>query len=245
MRLLVQMVKSLIPLLLVYPLLILLFHRGEYPSTPWSPKGTGRQLFESAVVLGALLAVRLLKEVYTSVFTWATYTITYLALGLGLLLIMEKPREWRDIKRAGFVLPTNRQALTLFTGLLVLQMVGGVARHIYSGTRLPYLNMYFISGVVVGPFVEETLLRGLIQTRLEAILGASRSWLVSGTLFGFYHLWAHYLVAGRALTFIGCVQLITVSLFGMLLGVVFTKTRSLLPPLLLHAANNFVATQSW
>jgi hypothetical protein len=40
-------------------------------------------------------------------------------------------------------------------------------------------------------------------------------------------------------------QMIVVSIHGMLFGVVFAKTRSLLPPFLLHAVNNFVAFIGW
>ena len=240
----IEKALPLVPPFVVYPLLIFLFHRGEYPPLPASARGPGKQCVESGMILSVILAVRLLKALYPTVFTWTRYTFTYLLTGLSLLYVV-KTLNGVDVKHIGFRLPTNRRVLTLFTGFLVLLLVGGIARNLLFNTPLPYLNRYFISGVVIGPFVEETVFRGLVQTRLEAAFGATRSWAVSGFLFGFYHLWAHYLVAGQALTFPGSIQLITITLFGMLLGVLFAKTRSLLPPFLLHAVNNFVATQTW
>lgn len=173
--------------------------------------------------------------------TWAIHTSVYLVASLGLLFAKEKVVRRRSICSVGFRSPTNRRALILFAVIVGLQLIGGILLHLMLGIEFSYLNVYFVSGVIIGPFAEETSFRGLIQTRSEAGLGTVKSWVLSGLLFGFYHYWAHYLITGATLTIPSLTQLIAITLFGMLVGVIFSKTRSLLPPFLLHAANNFVA----
>ena len=96
----------------------------------------------------------------------------------------------------------------------------------------------FISITIIFPFLEEVFFRGLIQTRLESALGAVRSWIVSGLLFGFFHFYLLYLVPGRAPDITEVLGLVYLTALGMLLGVVFAKTRSLLPSFIIHAVNN-------
>jgi len=161
------MMQIVLPLTqpLVYLALIILFHRGEYPPTP-APSGTPRRrLLESALILGAILTVRLLKALYPAVFTWDVYAYTYLATGLCLLFAV-KTLDGVELNQLGFTSPRDRPVLRLFAGVLVLLLVGGVSRHMLLDTPLPYLNKHLLSGVVAGPFVEETVFRGLIQTRL-------------------------------------------------------------------------------
>lgn len=91
---------------------------------------------------------------------------------------------------------------------------------------------------------EEIVFRGLIQARFEDALGTVKSWLLSGVLFAVYHYVAWFLIEGKTVTLFSTfslTSLIFVLLFGMLAGVLFAKTRSLLPPFLLHAVHNFVA----
>lgn len=234
-------ITLLMRLIVIYPLLIILFHLGKYPSPLVSPGNLKRECTEATIIFGVILIVRWLKTLYPSIFTWTIYNSTYLIAGLCLLFIMERIVRKRSLSTVGFKLPTNRKVLTIFTGLLAIYLVGGILSHLILRIELSYLNIYFISGCIIGPFVEESIFRGLIQTRLEAGLGAVKSWVISGLLFGFYHYWAHHLIAGKMLTIPSLTELIGITLFGMLLGVIFAKTRSLLPPFLLHGVNNFVA----
>ncbi len=232
------------PLLLVVfvdSLLIILFHLGKYPPPLALPRSRRREYSEAGIIFGVILAIYLLKGLFPAVFTWAVFASVTLVVGLGLLFIMERIVRGRNISSVGFRSPINRNVLIIFTGVLMLLLIGGILLHFLLRIEFSYLNVYFISGVVVGPFAEETIFRSLMQTRLEAGLGTVKSWLFTGLLFGFYHYWANYLVVGKTLTFPSITYIIFTAVFGMLLGVVFAKTRSLLPPFLLHAVNNFIA----
>ena len=234
----------LVTLIAVYSALTVLFHRGEYLPQLSPPEDPKREIGEAAAISLFMLGFYWLQTVYRPMLGWATSTAISLAAALCLLLVMEKTVRGRDLAAVGFRLPEENK-LRLFAAVLALWLVGGVSSRLALGIGLPSLDIYLTSLVIVGPLVEETVFRGLIQTRLEAGLGAVRGWLVSGLLFGFYHLWAHFIVAGNVVTLFSFTQVVVVAIHGMLLGVVFAKTRSLLPPFLLHAVNNFVAFIGW
>jgi len=246
-----ETIGSLTHLLLlpaIYLLLIIVFHLGKYPSPLVSPDNRKRECAEAALIFAVILVIRLLKNFYpfTSTLNWAIYIIAvYLGISLFLPFITEKIIRRRNVSSIGFKLPTNRKTLTILMAVVALLLIGRIISHLAFKTEFAYLNQYFISGVLLGPFYEETIFRGLIQTRLEAALGTVKSWILTGVLFGFYHYWAHFLMGGRTLTIFFSLQLIHVALIGMLFGVIFTKTRSLLPPFILHAVNNFVAFLEW
>ncbi len=84
--------------------------------------------------------------------------------------------------------------------------------------------------VCVTPAIcEETLFRGYIQRTLERTMGA-KSLFVAGILFGLYHL--------RPL------NLISLALFGMLIGFFAYRSKSLLPSMTAHFTYNLIAVLS-
>lgn len=178
---------------------------------------------------------------YFSTLAWAMSASIFVGATVCLLFVMEKIVRRRNLSVVGFRLPTSKKVLLIFTGVTAFFLIGGIFVHTVFEIRYAYLNIYFISGVILGPLVEEIAFRGLIQTRFEAWLGTTKSWILSSLVFGFYHFLAWFLIGGKMLSVYYLAQLMYVTLFGMLLGIVFAKTRSLLPPFLLHAVNNFIA----
>jgi membrane protease YdiL (CAAX protease family) len=177
---------------------------------------------------------------YSSTFAWAIGLSVFVVASLCLLFVMETIVR-RSLSAVGFRLPTNRRVLLIFTGVAAFLLIGGIIVHTVYNIKYAYPNQYFISGVVFGPLVEEIVFRGLIQTRLEACLGTTKSWILSSLVFGFYHFLAWFLIGGKMLTTYSLTQLTYTVIFGIMAGIFFAKTRSLLPPFLLHAINNFVA----
>jgi membrane protease YdiL (CAAX protease family) len=234
-----------IPVYVVCVLFIILFHRGRYPPPLVSPGNPKRECTEAATIFGVMLIVYWLQTLSRSIFTWSISACVYLVLGLCLLLVAEMLVRRRRISFVGFKVPTNRKALLIFTVVLTLFLIGGIAVRLMRGIGFRPFDIYFVVAVIIGPFVEETVFRGLIQTRFEAGLGTIKSLVLTSLLFGFYHYWAHFLILGRVLTVLGLTQVAGTVIYGMLFGVAFAKTRSLLPPFLLHAANNYVAFIEW
>ncbi len=86
-----------------------------------------------------------------------------------------------------------------------------------------------ISAVVVlwGPFVEEVFFRGFFLGGLIAPLGAARAAVLSAAFFAVAHLQ------------IG--SMIPLFITGLVLAWLYVRTRSIWPPLMAHAAQNYLA----
>jgi membrane protease YdiL (CAAX protease family) len=80
--------------------------------------------------------------------------------------------------------------------------------------------------VVIAPFAEELFFRGALTGALAQRLGAFTP-LVSGAIFGAAHLEPRAFPA--------------LFVLGALLGWLYMRTRSLLPGMAVHAANNLLA----
>jgi membrane protease YdiL (CAAX protease family) len=95
-------------------------------------------------------------------------------------------------------------------------------------TLLEFFNknssVVIIVAVIIGPFIEEFLFRGLILRAFLTRYSIAKSVLLSALLFGIYHLDIYTFPSAF--------------LFGVFSGWLFTKTRSLLPCIFIHAINN-------
>ncbi len=97
-------------------------------------------------------------------------------------------------------------------------------------SNTPSQLLLVIAVVCVTPAIcEETLFRGYVQRTLERTMGP-KSIIVAGILFGLYHM--------RPL------DLVSLSLFGMLIGYFVYRSKSLLPSMTAHFAYNLVAVLS-
>jgi len=89
-----------------------------------------------------------------------------------------------------------------------------------------YLNL--ISAAIIAPIAEEIIMRGVI---LEGLLQKYRPWVaivVSSLVFGIIHM--------------NLPQFISATLGGIILGIVYFKTRSLILTIVGHACNNIIAS---
>jgi membrane protease YdiL (CAAX protease family) len=93
-------------------------------------------------------------------------------------------------------------------------------------------------------FFEELFFRGVLQGKLERALRQNRAWIFSGILFGFAHLsvnligplWTGSIPAALLL-------LLKQTISGWIFGIIYMKTRSLLPSMVAHfAADGRLAT---
>jgi len=212
-----------------------------------------REYAEVAVIFGSLLITRWIDIVNpfplnfgfagTRYYGW--YAV-YVATGLTLPVIMEKIVRKRKFSVIGFQLPTGkRESLRITTLIIISFLIGGIINRFRLGFGLDFDPERIASVCIFLPFIEEVNFLGLIQTRLETGLGKTKAWIISGLLFGFWHYWVHFLIIGRPLTVTYLVQISTVTAFGCVLGWIYAETKSLLPTLILHGINNFVAVSHW
>ena len=229
------MITTLIRITLVV-VFILLIHRGEYSPPPAPSRRPGREYIEVGILVICLLITPYIKF---DLFWFSGWKSAYLLLGLCAPLVMELLVRRRKLSVIGFRIPVNRRTLLLVTGIFTLYLISRLVEPLLLGKGYHFELRDFISISIIFPFLEEVFFRGLIQTRLESALGTVRSWMVSGLLFGFFHFYLLYLVPGRAPDIAETLGLFYLAALGMLLGVVFAKTRSLLPSFFIHAVNNF------
>ncbi|MBW4562578.1 MAG: CPBP family intramembrane metalloprotease [Mojavia pulchra JT2-VF2] len=81
-----------------------------------------------------------------------------------------------------------------------------------------------IAYVIVAPITEEFLFRGIILQRWATKWGIRSAVVISGVTFGVLHA-----------------NILGLSLFGIVMGVLYIKTRTLIVPIACHALNNSIA----
>jgi|GEM_PF-2504945 len=214
---------------------IFLIQRGVYAFPPSTPQRPVREIVEAGLLAGCLLLVRFIRFDLYWLSGWPS---AYLVFGLLAPMVMEWGVRRRNLSAIGFRMPENKKALVLVAILFSLYLVARLVIPPLLGAAFTFDWQNFLSNTVIFPFVEEIIFRGMIQTRLEAAWGSARAWIISGLFFGFYHYFAHYLVIGKSLAVSDVLELVFLTAFGMLLGVIYAKTRSLLPSYLIHAINN-------
>ena len=86
------------------------------------------------------------------------------------------------------------------------------------------LGIFFFTAAVAAPVFEETLFRGFLLSSLTRYLPVWGAIAVSGVIFAVAHL--------------SLSEVLPLSLLGCILGVVYTRSRNLLAPMLLHSLWN-------
>ncbi|MDZ8051013.1 MAG: lysostaphin resistance A-like protein [Aulosira sp. ZfuVER01] len=92
-------------------------------------------------------------------------------------------------------------------------------------TSPPFYNLLAgIVYIVIAPITEEFIFRGIILQRWATKWGIQSALVFSGLLFGILHA-----------------NVLGLTLFGIIMGVLYIKTRTLIVPIACHAFNNSVA----
>ena len=88
----------------------------------------------------------------------------------------------------------------------------------------PFLSKFILS-VLIGPFVEEFLFRGVLLNKWAEGFGIKKAVILSSLLFMALHLNSFF---------------VPQFILGILLAIIYVKTKTLIYPLLLHSINNFI-----
>ncbi len=137
------------------------------------------------------------------------------------------------------------QPWLIFAGVVVVYFIGPrlAPRDLVRDIIHSYYSFYYdewlgidwgflIAATLVGALTEELVFRGLLQRALE---GYMRDWYAIATQALVFHLVHIYLYDVSAA---GGLHLIN----GIVYGLAFARTRSLLAPLLFHAGGNLILT---
>jgi uncharacterized protein len=158
-------------------------------------------------------------------------------LGINLQLVVGSvPNKQRWLPLAGLVILIILCSLSAYLVsfyLLSLAAPDFVEAVMHEAAKSPspknsasilYNLLSIFAIVIVAPITEEFLFRGIILQRWASKWGMPTALITSGILFGVLHA-----------NFVG------LSIFGIVMGVLYVKTRSLLVPIVCHAFNNAIA----
>ena len=125
--------------------------------------------------------------------------------------------------------------LTIGIGLAYLFSIAGELIVNLVAPQSNFLLMFFQS-VIIAPFIEELLFRGLIFNSLRQ---KNMVWahLISAFLFGLLHVYS-YILAGDMSEWI---KLIPYMMAGLSFSIVYEKRQTIIAPIILHAAKNLIA----
>ena len=235
--------QILIPLgvnLVIFLLLHLVV--GKYPAPLPVSKNRRREILEALglwVVLTVAITITVLiipKSDLTAP-TPQTVLIGNLALTPFWVLIplffVLRVNKWTT-KDLGFARPISRSVM-VFSFLVFI--VIGVFQYIAPGFN-PLPVWLVLMSIYAPAFTEEFFFRGVIQGKLERALGQNKAWFYSGILFGLMHTSVNffgqqwYKHGENILAAVFLLVLQTVA--GWVFGIMYMKTRSLLPSYLAH-----------
>jgi membrane protease YdiL (CAAX protease family) len=102
---------------------------------------------------------------------------------------------------------------------------------------LERMNSFVLLGTIYAALAEELFFRGLLQSRLERVVGNGWGILITALLFLFWHLPGQLLVLN--LTFVGVLLWVIVTIpFALSLGFIAQRSNNLLGSTVLHVCFN-------
>ncbi len=227
-----------LPLAIVYGM-----HRwiGAYPTMWRSSQAPRRELIEVALfwllVMGITTAFTLTRDPAELSTPNVGMQLEFIAWSVVPLLILPLVLVWRQGWRPpdlGLRRPTSRWmvvfALVLFTIAGVLPMLGD------NPEPIPWA---FLAIALYQPaFIEEFFFRVILQGKLERVVGPTRAWFWSGILFGLAHapvdFFGPQFYANGESYVNASFLLLTQIISGWIFGLIYAKTRSILPGFLAH-----------
>jgi membrane protease YdiL (CAAX protease family) len=172
------------------------------------------------ILMGTILIVRLhaQKRNRSEYLRWRMLeggSIYKYALLAALLVVAMQPMVW--------FLGWINALLPLPDGYMQMeQMQTKVLQDYLSGSQWLGVTLFHVA--LVPAICEEVLFRGYLQRAVERSGSVGMGILISGVLFGFYHLRFS--------------QVIPLAVIGILLALITWRTRSLIPAMIAHLVNN-------
>ena len=225
---------------------LLHFKIGKYPKPLPLEENKWKGIWETLIIWALLVIVSTIMILFpnftekmsdpTPGILLQFILITALPYILIPVLYLRLIKKW-ELKDFGFCKPVpNSRAVIIFT-VIVFAISGTLPLLNSDFTPLPVLMLIF--ALWQPAFIEEFFFRGIIQGRLERVIGQNKAWIYGGILFGLVHVTTNYFVVGFDLVS-GIIQLIMQIIAGWIFGILYMKTRSLWPGMFAHFLTNSV-----
>ena len=228
------LIKVVLPLVVV-ALIHFLF--GKYPKPFPLSSNRKREIWET-LIIWAIPTIMIDIIVFTDLAdqmaeptlrVLTIFTLIMIIPYIVLPVIYQKYVKKWTMKDFGFVKP-QRRGVVIFA--IAFFVIGGVLPLLDAGFK-PLSLMIILYSLYQPAFIEEFFFRGIIQGKLERALGQKRAWIYSGILFGLTHFFINYYVSDLDLL-PGLLMLVGQITFGWVYGIIYMKTRSLLPSMICH-----------
>lgn len=222
--------------------LLLHFVIGKYPTPLPKSINREREIWEALglwviLVIAITTAVLVIPESELNNPTIQIVTVTNLVLFpfwvLIPLLFVLLVNKW-TAKDLGFRKPISRSVTVFSIGMMALLSI----LRLFGPDFEPLPGWLVIISLYQPAFTEEFFFRGVIQGKLEKALGGNKAWFYSGILFGLMHTSVNFFGQQwyrHGENIINALLLLGIqTLFGWIFGIMYMKTRSLLPSYTSH-----------
>ncbi|MEJ2251349.1 MAG: CPBP family intramembrane metalloprotease [Candidatus Lokiarchaeota archaeon] len=234
-------------------LLTVLFHMkiGKYPQkleTIRSPKKELLEVMLIWLILFLTLTYIMLSVFYFPYLPYPGFKIVNgIIIPLDLILSFVLPliilRVWRkgsDKENFMFNLPRDKKSTFFFLLIFVIYTI--ITFFIVGGEKESLIALLW--GIVTPAISEEFFSRPVFISKLERAYGINTAWFVGGLLFGLLHIpndffgYFWFLYGENFFNSLGA--LLIQIIFGFMLGIMFIKTRSLIPCIIGHYVIDFL-----
>ena len=157
---------------------------------------------------------------------------------------VDKP-PW-TLKEQGFTIEIKQPimwvvVISIPIGLGVFEIIFLAATEALTTIIVPW--WFFFAVILYNIFLEEYLFRAIILTKCERITTQGMAIVLHAIIFGSAHIPVNFFFAtlmGQPFDLIGgTIALITQTFAGMILGIAYAKTRSLIPCMITHYLMNY------
>jgi membrane protease YdiL (CAAX protease family) len=205
----------------------------------------------SAAVLGVTVALTAVAVLENTVAPWAPFYVAYAALATGLPFVFGAVRVAR---------PPRPRMLPLLAAVVLALALQGAFRLVTAATDLSAMfgplftaasaRLHRPPEIIAARYIlfiqlwaglgEELFYRGYVQAQLRHHLGPLPAIAVASVLFALRH-YAQVLLTWPAVPWgPATIWVAATLLVGFALGVLYERTRSLLPPIVCHYAFNLL-----
>jgi len=255
------LIAELLIVLILYPIMFILMHYkvGKYPEEHPKSDEPKKEIIHIAI-LYSLLIVGVI--VITSIMLSAGVDLTdKYALDFNLIVFflfpvfgvyipylfirfVDKP-PW-TLKEQGLTTEIKQPIMWVFVICIPIGL--GVAEIIFLAatgalTTVIVSWWFFFAVILYNIFLEEYLFRAIILTKFERITTQGMAIVLSALVFGSVHIPINFFFAtlmGQPFDLIGgTINLIFQTFAGMILGIAYAKTRSLIPCMIAHYLMNY------
>ncbi|MGK7893596.1 MAG: lysostaphin resistance A-like protein, partial [Xenococcus sp. (in: cyanobacteria)] len=229
---------------------ILAINRNKTWNTPWDGEITWQVLivgffFVGQFVLPLFLGIAGFNVASAGLRAKALYILfTYVLMaiaGIGVLYYSIKsylplPEEWFKAKLfdnwvfwgfGGYLLAIPAVLFVSLINQQIWQGQGGSNPLLYLALQAQdtvALVIFFVTASIAAPVFEEIMFRGFLLPSLTGYLSVSTSIVLSGLIFAIAHL--------------SLSEVLPLTTLGIILGAVYTRSRNILAPMLLHSLWN-------